>query len=74
MIKQSPRCGDQDVDAFTQGVDLRIDADPAIDHGGVYWQIPAIGAHTLRDLTGQLAGWCQYQGANAALSALGFVA
>ncbi len=66
MIEQPARCRDDDVDAAPQLVDLRIDADAAVDHGGLERHVLAVVLDALGDLRRELARRRQNQRADAA--------
>ncbi len=61
MIKETSRCGHQNVHAFLKLSDLWIDVDSAKNHGGAQGQKPAIRFEIIFHLSGQLPGWGQNQ-------------
>ena len=65
-VEQAARRGDENVDAAAQGVDLRLLADAAEDHGLAQMQMLAVGAELVADLDREFAGRRQDQGARAA--------
>src|SRR5207302_9987122 len=55
VVEQPARRGDEDVDAAPQRVDLRLDADAAIDGDRLELDVLAVGAHAVLDLRAELA-------------------
>ncbi|EXI89231.1 MAG: hypothetical protein AW11_01742 [Candidatus Accumulibacter regalis] len=55
VIEQPPGCGDQDVDATAQGVDLRVDVHAAIDQRRLQFHVLAVGAYAFLDLRRKFA-------------------
>jgi hypothetical protein len=66
VVEQAAWCGDEDVDAALQRLDLRPDADAAEDQRGFQRQEMAVGAHAFLDLGGELARRRQHQHARLA--------
>ena len=54
-VEETPRRGDQNVDALLECLDLLALPYAAEDHGGAKLKLAAIGAETIVDLTGKLA-------------------
>src|SRR5690606_7414944 len=59
----------QNVDAATQALDLRVDANAAENGGGLQFQVLAVGAHAVFDLCRQFTGGGQDQGTHRGASA-----
>ena len=66
MIEEPARRRDDDVDAAPQLVDLRVDADAAVDHGGLQRQVLAVSPDAFADLRRELARRRQDQSPYAA--------
>ena len=64
VVEQATRRGDDDVDAATQRVDLRREADAAIDGGRTDAAVGAVDADALLDLERELAGRGEDEGAD----------
>ncbi|MNC86857.1 hypothetical protein D3C83_25430 [compost metagenome] len=56
VIEQPAGGGDENIDAAPQRLDLRIDADAAIDERRPQWKVLAVDAHALLDLRREFAG------------------
>ena len=69
QIEQAAWRRDQDIEAASQIVDLRLLTDAAEDHGAAQAEMPAVGAEILDDLDRELAGWRQDQRAHRAAAA-----
>ncbi|MNO99419.1 hypothetical protein D3C76_911880 [compost metagenome] len=61
QVEQPPRRRHQHVDTLAQLQHLRVDAHPAVGHGGAQRHMLAVGAEAGVDLLGQLAGRHQHQ-------------
>ena len=61
VVQQTTGRGDQNVQSFAQGVDLRLHTDPTKHHHRAHWQVLAVGADRLLDLRGQFSGRGQNQ-------------
>ena len=60
-IQQTAGCGHNDIDATPQPIDLRIDANPAVNHGASHGNPPCIGLDALPHLKCQFPGGGQDQ-------------
>ncbi len=56
MVEQPPRRCDNDINAATQLVDLRVYADATVNDGGAKRQVPSIVTNALANLRGQFPG------------------
>jgi hypothetical protein len=54
VVEQAPGRRDEDLDAGSEGLDLRLDRDPAVDHGRTERDGPPIGPDARVDLHGEL--------------------
>ena len=76
VVEQAAGRGDEDVDPAAQGVDLRIDTDPAVDGDRLQLHVLAVRAHAVLDLRAQLARWRDHQAADRVargrMAAVGF--
>ena len=61
VIEQPSRRCDQDVNASAQRIDLRVDADAAVDGDRLELNVLAVGADALLDLRAELAGRRDHQ-------------
>ena len=67
MIEQAAGRGDQNIDAASEFLDLRVDVYAAKYCGRFEPQVTAVGPYALVDLGGQLACGGQYKGAHPRL-------
>ena len=61
MVHQTTGCGDEDLDALPQDLDLRVDAGAAVHDRRAQGAAPAVGLDGLADLDGELTGRRQDQ-------------
>jgi len=64
MVEQPPGRGDHDLRAAAEGVDLRLEADAAIDGGRADRPARAVGSNAFLDLERQLARRSEHQAAD----------
>src|SRR5664280_2321324 len=62
MVQQATRAGDDNVDAVPERIDLRVDADAAVDGENGEARLAAQVAEVLGDLFRQFAGWGDDEG------------
>ncbi len=66
MIEESSWCRDNNVHAFAQLCDLRIDADATVYNRCPEGQMLPVTTHTFGDLGGQFPGGSQHEGTDTA--------